>query len=50
MNRLVNTLLMVLFSLWLAGQCLFVVREYDKVVLLQFGKIVQSDIAPGVHL
>ena len=50
MNRLFNVLFSILATIWLAGQFVFVVREYDKAVLLRFGKLVESDIPPGVHL
>lgn len=50
MNRISNILLTVFALVWLASQFVFVVREYDKAVLLQFGKLVRSDIAPGWHL
>ena len=49
MNRLGNILLSILVALWLAGQFVFVVYEFDKVVLLKFGKLVQADISPGLH-
>lgn len=49
MNRLGNILFSILAALWLAGQFVFVVREFEKVVLLQFGKLVQADMAPGWH-
>ena len=49
MNRLGNILFAILVAFWLAGQFVFVVYEFDKVVLLKFGKLVQSDIAPGLH-
>lgn len=50
MNRLGNILLSILAVLWLCGQFVFVVYEFDKVVLLKFGKLVQADISPGLHL
>lgn len=49
MNRLMNLFFSILAVIWLVGQFVFVVREYDKVVLLRFGKIVASDMAPGLH-
>ena len=49
MNRLGNILFAILVAFWLAGQFVFVVYEFDKVVLLKFGKLVQSDIAPGLE-
>lgn len=49
MNRLGNILFAILVAFWLAGQFVFVVYEFDKVVLLKFGKLVQADISPGLH-
>jgi membrane protease subunit HflC len=49
MNRISNILLAVFAVVWIVGQFLFVVREYDKVVLLEFGKLVKHDITPGLH-
>ncbi|HSC75856.1 MAG TPA: protease modulator HflC [Pseudomonadales bacterium] len=50
MNRLGNILLSILAALWLASQFVFVVYEFEKVVMLRFGKLVQADIAPGLHI
>jgi len=42
--------LIVLVLLGLLGSnCLFVVREIDRAVLLTFGEVTNSDIAPGLH-
>jgi membrane protease subunit HflC len=49
MNRLGNILLTILAVLWLASQFVFVVYEFEKVVMLRFGKLVQADISPGLH-
>ncbi|MEZ5538880.1 MAG: protease modulator HflC [Pseudomonadales bacterium] len=49
MNRIGNILLTILAVVWLAGQFIFVVYEFDKAVVLQFGKLVKSDIKPGIH-
>jgi membrane protease subunit HflC len=49
MNRISNILLAIFCAFWLASQFFFVVREFDKVVLLQFGKLVRSDIEPGLQ-
>ncbi len=32
-----------------ASNCLFVVREIDRAVLLTFGEVTNNDIAPGLH-
>ena len=34
----------------LAGNTLFVVRETERAVMLQFGELVNADIAPGLHV
>ena len=34
----------------IAGNSLFVVKETDRAVMLRFGEVVNSDIAPGLHL
>ena len=34
----------------IAGNALFVVKETDRAVMLQFGEVVNSDIAPGLHV
>lgn len=49
MNRIGNILLTILAVIWLAGQFVFVVFEFDKAVMLKFGKLVRSDITPGLH-
>lgn len=33
-----------------AGNALFVVKETERAVMLQFGELVQDDIAPGLHV
>ena len=50
MNRIGNILLAILAVIWLAGQFVFVVFEFDKAVMLKFGKLVKSDIKPGLHV
>lgn len=34
----------------ITGNSLFVVKETERAVLLQFGELVQADIAPGLHV
>ncbi len=36
--------------LLLAGNSLFVVKETERAVMLQFGELVNADIAPGLHV
>ena len=33
-----------------ASNTLFVVKETERAVLLQFGELVDPDIAPGLHV
>jgi membrane protease subunit HflC len=33
----------------LAYNCLYVIREIDRAVLLTFGEVTNSDVAPGLH-
>ena len=48
-NKLLNILAALLFLAILAHQSLFIVSETDKVVELEFGKLVAADIKPGWH-
>ena len=48
-NRLITILSFVLFIILLANQTLYVVGETDKVVKLEFGKLVEANISPGLH-
>jgi membrane protease subunit HflC len=34
----------------ITGNALFVVKETERAVMLQFGQLVNSDIAPGLHV
>jgi modulator of FtsH protease HflC len=46
-NRLVATLLISLLVLVVASQSVFIVNENEKVVRLQFGKLVDANLKPG---
>ncbi len=41
---------LVVFVLLLAGNALFVVKETERAVMLQFGELVNNDIEPGLHV
>lgn len=43
----VAALLLVAF---VAFNCLFVVKETERAVLLKFGRVVDADLAPGLHV
>ncbi|MCG8413676.1 MAG: protease modulator HflC [Pseudomonadales bacterium] len=41
---------LVFLVLLLAGNSLFVVKETERAVMLQFGELVNNDIQPGLHI
>ena len=43
------SLFIVALLVLVAYNCLYVVREIDKAVLLTFGEVTNSDVAPGLH-
>ena len=50
MNNLMKTAIVVLVLLIGASSSLFVVSEFERGVKLQFGKLVEADIQPGLHV
>jgi membrane protease subunit HflC len=49
MNRLAPIAIILLVLLSIANSTLYVVREIEGAVKLRFGKLVQTDIQPGLH-
>lgn len=47
-STLVTILVLVLVAL-IGYNCLYVVREIDRAVLLTFGEVTNSDVQPGLH-
>ena len=43
-------LCMALLVFFLASRSLYVIKETEKAVLLQFGEIVNPNISPGLHV
>ncbi|MCH1599140.1 MAG: protease modulator HflC, partial [Pseudomonadales bacterium] len=41
---------LVVLTLLLLGNSLFVVKETERAVMLQFGELVNADIEPGLHV
>ncbi len=41
---------LIFLAVILAGNTLFVVKETERAVMLQFGELVNADIAPGLHV
>ena len=50
MNNLMKTAIVVLVLLIGASSALYVVSEFERGVKLQFGKLVEADIQPGLHV
>lgn len=44
-----SPLLLLAVLVVLGSNCLYVVREIDKAVLLTFGEVTNADISPGLH-
>ena len=49
-SKMISTLILCAVGLIIAANTLFVVKETERAVLLEFGKVVRSDIAPGLHV
>jgi membrane protease subunit HflC len=49
-GRNVTLLLLVLLALFIASNALYVIKETERGVLLQFGEVVNPDIKPGLHV
>jgi modulator of FtsH protease HflC len=45
----ISTLVLLVVLALLASNCLYVVREIDRAVLLTFGEVTNSEVAPGLH-
>lgn len=50
MNSLLKTLAVVVVILFGANSSLFVVSEFERGVKLRFGKLIEADIQPGLHI
>ena len=48
-NSSIFSLLPILVVVMLASNCLYVIREIDRAVLLTFGEVTNIDIQPGLH-
>ena len=50
MNNLMKTVIVLMVILLGANSTLYVVSEFERGVKLQFGKLVEADIQPGIHV
>lgn len=48
-NSSIATLVILAAIAIFASNCLYVIREIDRAVLLTFGEVTNSEIAPGLH-
>ncbi len=43
------SIVIVLLGLFIVSQCLYIVSERERAVLLKFGEVVEADVQPGLH-
>ncbi|MGY8863093.1 MAG: SPFH domain-containing protein, partial [Pseudomonadales bacterium] len=49
-TRTLVTLIGLFVALLIASSTLFVVKETERAIMLQFGEVVKFDIQPGLHV
>lgn len=49
-NRNIAIIVALFALIFLASNSLFVVKETERAVMLKFGRVVESDISPGLHI
>ena len=50
MNRLIPVLVLVLLAIMVLNSSLYVVKETERAVKLRFGRLIETDIQPGLHI
>ena len=50
MNRPLSLLIVLLLLVFGASSSLYVIKETETAVKLRFGRLVQTDIQPGLHI
>ncbi len=43
------SIVIVLLGMFIVSQCLYIVSERERAVLLKFGEVVEADVQPGLH-
>jgi membrane protease subunit HflC len=43
------SLITIFLAVFIASNCVYVIREIDRAVLLTFGEVTKSDVEPGLH-
>lgn len=49
-GRNVFLILLLLLTIFIGSRSVFVIKETERAVMLQFGEVVKADIPPGLHL
>ncbi len=49
-NKMMATLILVAIGLIVAANTLFIIKETERGVMLEFGRVVKADIDPGLHI
>lgn len=49
-GKSLSAILLAVASLWVVANALFIVKETERAVMLQFGEVVDPDISPGLHV
>lgn len=50
MNRLIPVVILVFLAVIIADSSLYVVKETERAVKLRFGRLIDTDIKPGLHI
>lgn len=49
-NKLFGVIIVLLIAVFAASNTLYIIKETERGVLLKFGKLVNADIQPGLHI
>lgn len=49
-NKSLLALIVAVVVALIAWNCFYIVQQTERAVLLQFGRVVQADVAPGLHM
>ena len=49
-GRTITLLMIILASLFVVSNSLYVIKETERAVLLQFGEVVNTNVEPGLHV
>lgn len=49
-NKLLNVMIAIAIAVFIASNTLFIINETERGVMLKFGKVVENDLRPGLHV